>query len=160
MMHWSCASRGLRTLCTDPPVPTWENMLLPGLCRSAHACCFWIQLRSTGTELLDTMKTFGMTHTHVLRMLSKFHLNSGSCSPAGDPTGCRLTSPRVLTIAMTFGWTIAILVYSCATFSVMRQILDGFEQGTPLAISTHLLLADPSKPSWRRAAAASVRLKF
>lgn len=64
-------------------------------------------------------------------MLNKFHLNWGSCSPAGDPTGCRLTTPRVLTIAMTFGWTIAILVYSCATFSVRRHISDRFERELP-----------------------------
>lgn len=37
--------------------------------------------------------------------------------PFSDPTGCRLTSPRVLTIAMAFGFAIAILVYSAATFS-------------------------------------------
>lgn len=34
-----------------------------------------------------------------------------------DPVSCRLESSRVLTIAMAFGFSIAILVYSAATFS-------------------------------------------
>lgn len=35
----------------------------------------------------------------------------------GDPLTCGLTQPRVLTIAMAFGFAIAVLVYSAATFS-------------------------------------------